>query len=353
MALKRRGAITSGAVTGAATAVLDGEAESHATAAPSRAPRPILPDDLGGILDGFNIVTPTDALPEVECMSIDFQGRKGGGKSTAMAGNPRAIIAKLTDGAAIIPNARAKVVHVRSLDEFEKLKATVLQYAAQHGTGGRYCTFGVDPTSVLINWVLMDVLRQTNEEFLKDFERRKRYNQVRDDETPTVIRMLSKLPKVNESILPDIGRQMGIIGDQFRAYGWGYWTCTHYKYGYGADEDQQGNRTKLGGGWRPNIPASCASYIANSADICVKVERTVIRVEGQRDSLIFQASFSDEKGPELVSRFPLRGGVVFRDIFDDETPADYCPYDDLRVAIETAKQEYIARQKQFVAATGT
>lgn len=314
--------------------------ESAPTYKPRRA-TPVEASDIDAIFDGLTVIDPTAEPPDIEMSSIDIQGEKGGGKSALAVGNERAIHAAMTDGNPVFPRTLAKVTHVRSLDEFDRLVDKTLEYAAKYGTNGRFCTFTIDPTLVLVQWLLRRELEKANSEALKQFEIDQRYNRISSDQVFNPWESIRDVPQANMTQFPKVAEMILQIGDRFRTFGWGVWTCTHYKWGVQYDEK---GRPKAD--WIPDIPGSTAHIISKYSDMLVVADKQLVHT-GDRKTPMYSACFQRDGGESVGSRVPIIGDAVFLDYNDKRTPKNYVSLHTLRDKYNQARSEWVAQQREF------
>jgi hypothetical protein len=312
--------------------------------APSYKPRratPVEAGDIDAIFEGLTSIDPTAEPPDIEMSSIDIQGEKGSAKSTLAVGNERAIHAALTDGSPIFSRSLSKIVSVRSPDDFGRLVDNTLNYAAKHGTSGQYCTFTVDPTVVLVQWLLRRELEKANNDALKQFEIDQRFNRIASDQVYQPWESIRDVPQANMTQFPKVAEMILQIGDRFRTFGWGFWTCTHYKWGVQYDEK---GRPKAN--WIPDIPGSSAHILAKYSDMLVVANKELVR-RGDSAYPMYSARFQQDGGESVGSRVPIVGDAVFLDYKDKRTPKNYVSLHTLRDKYNAARSEWVAQQQEF------
>jgi hypothetical protein len=258
-----------------------------------------------------------------------------------VVGNERAIHAAMTDGSPIFPRALAKIVHVKSLADFDVLVDKTLEYAAKHGTTGQFCTFTVDPTLVLVQWLLSRELKKANDDAQKQHALDVKYHRESGDSVFAPWESIRDVPKANMNQFPKVAEMILQIGDRFRTFGWGFWTCTHYKWGP-EYEKKADARSGPKGNWIPDIPGSSAHMISKYSDMLIVADKRLIN-----NRPMYSCCFQRDGGESVGSRVPIVGDAVFLDYNDKRTPKNYVSMHTLRDRYNQARAEWVAQQREF------
>lgn len=308
-------------------------------AAPRNAVRPIPVHDVDTMLTGFDVVNPTAALPDLDRLTIDVQGAKGSGKSSLIAGNPRAIIAKFPDGAPAYRRCRATVVNVRSLDDFNRLVDKVKNMAARDGVNGRYCTFAIDPVYILVQWLLEVELQKANDEGREQFDRDLKYGRLPAGSLFVPYSHIRDVANSNMRQFPKVGEIIGALGNDIRAMGWGFQTCTHYQLRFKAEGRVQGSE------WLPDIPGSSATQISKYSDILAVTKKIPV---DSTSPPIYGVFFQHDKIECIGGRVPLVGSITIPDLNDRNTTLTTTPWDMFVAAYNEARDLYHDEQARFM-----
>ena len=297
-------------------------------------------ENVDGLFKGFNRASPLTegGIPDFDTLSMDIQGEAKTYKTTFIAGCERAVIAKFMDGntaSKCIQRCLAEIIELRDLSDFNRLVDTMLEYAAKHGTKGRFCNFVVDPTGILVNFLKQRELdsantrvgRSTVGEYGSTSTSTPTYESVRD------------IPDANTKIFPKIGEWIASVGDKFRGFGWGFTTCTHYQLGYNFEQKRSE--------WRPNVPGSTAAAISFPADMMLVTNKTCPS-PGARPH--FTASFIQEDTKGFGARVPISGSVRLPDYSDVDLAPSITMHGVVKVEYERACKLAIESNKKFLEA---
>ena len=303
--------------------------------------------DIAEFLGDFDTVESSTVPPDIEMCSVDIQGEKGSGKSSLAVGNERAIYAAMTDGSPIYPRVLAHIAHVRTLNDLERLVDSVLdKYAAKYGTKGRFCTFVLDPTIVVVQWMLARELDRVNAAAEAQHALDKERNRIPLSEIFTPFDSIRDVPQSAMTYFPKVAELILQMGDKFRSFGWGFWTLTHYKWGVRYDE-----RGRPAGTWTPDIPGSSAHIVSKYSDTLLVAEKKVVKQAGGRSQVIYSANFQRDGGECVGSRVPILGDAVFHDYANPKTPRTYVSMQTLRECYNRARDAWMNQQREFAAAT--
>lgn len=279
-------------------------------------------------------------LPPLELCTVDWQGGKGDGKTTAALGNPWGVCLKFCDGTFLRTRCAAEVRMIRTLGDFDKNIEELLRIAERDGPTGKYRTLIIDPTFMWQNMLADRYLAEVNA-----------LNAARSkpgDELPQY-RSIREHPDGPKKYFPLIADDVARTIEKFMSCGWGVHTCTHYKQGLIVEDNSM---STAHGGWVPDVARGVAGAIDKYMVLRAVCEVVSVPIDGGSKK-IYDVSFDSTKFSGAgSSRVPLAGDIDLPDYSDPGTPPGITSFMVIRKAVaqaakracaaETAFQSYIA-----------
>lgn len=298
-----------------------------------RSPGLVAPGALSAALGLGGEAPPNAVLPSLELCTVDWQGSKGDGKTTAAFGNPWGLALKFVDGPFIRTRCAAEVRLIRGIEDFNARIEEALRIAEHDGPNGRFRTLIIDPT-FMWQGVLAD-------RYLSEVNRIQRDRSKPNEELP-LYRSIREHPDGAKKYFPMIAEDISSTIQRFTSCGWGVHTCTHYKRGLIIEGDSMSSARS---GWVPDVAQGVAGAIDKLMVLRAVCE--VVQVEKLR---LYDVSFSSTKFSGAgSSRVPLLGDIELPNYADPKTPPGATSFMTIRAAVAKAAEAAYAAESAFQA----
>lgn len=280
-------------------------------------------EGFNAVFDSFEVVDGSKLPPLSRC-GITLEGTGKSGKTTAIAGNQRAVIAKCYDGHPIAARSRAKMINCPDYQTFVKLQKDLRAMAKRQGKDSPYCMFVPDPLATVVRWLAQKHVEKHNKKWCMDNE-----GNIIPAKKGMVIESASEIEGYGpwSAIADEIERMFISFGE----LGWGWGAVIHYQW-------KAKGSFKGGMEWQPNLPATTVDRINKISDVQISTER-------EDDKFVIR--YYSDMTRALGSRVPLTGCCEVPDYYAEDTPPGVTTWDYIEDDYEKACRDFTLDQTRF------